>query len=161
MRSGVAPATLLLLALGLALTTVPSRNRLSSLLALITTIVAFAFLPAPHAWLEGIFFGCWISVIATAAMVHLRHGLGARGALALSLNAGAWAAATVVQSGSRLDVLMVLPAVLIFLPACSVVARHGSIPVRVLSSWIIAIAVLAATLQCLPVTPGYLPDHTE
>jgi hypothetical protein len=26
---------------------------------------------------------------------------------------------------------------------------------------VIAIAVLAATLQLLPVTPGYLPDHLE
>jgi len=29
------------------------------------------------------------------------------------------------------------------------------------SSWIIAIAVLAGTLQLLAVTPGYLPDHLE
>jgi len=29
------------------------------------------------------------------------------------------------------------------------------------SSWVIAIAALAATLQLLPVTPGYLPDHLE
>jgi len=29
------------------------------------------------------------------------------------------------------------------------------------SSWLIAIAVLAAALPYLPVTPGYLPDHLE
>jgi len=31
----------------------------------------------------------------------------------------------------------------------------------VMSSWVIAVAVLALTLQLLPVTPGYLPDHLE
>jgi hypothetical protein len=161
MRSGIAPSALLLVALGLALTHAPRRAWVSSLLALVTMMVTFLFLPAPHAWLEGIFFGCWISVIATAASVHLRRGVSTRVALALSLNAGAWASAAVVQSGARIDVLMVLPAVLILWPACSVTARHGSIPVKVLSSWIFAIAVLAVTLQLLPVTPGYLPDHTE
>jgi hypothetical protein len=32
---------------------------------------------------------------------------------------------------------------------------------RIVSSWLIAVALLAATLQMLPVTPGYLPDHLE
>ena len=58
-------------------------------------------------------------------------------------------------------VLQALPFVLIFLPASWVVARTTSIPVKVVSSWVIAVAVLAATLQLLPVTPGYLPDHLE
>jgi len=40
--------------------------------------------------------------------------------------------------------------VLIVLPATWVVSRHASIPVKVISSWVIAIAVLAATLQLLP-----------
>jgi hypothetical protein len=63
------------------------------LLALFATLGAFTFLPVPHAWLEGVFLGCWISVIATAASVHLVRGLSPRAALALSLNAGVWASA--------------------------------------------------------------------
>jgi hypothetical protein len=57
--------------------------------------------------------------------------------------------------------LKALPCVLIFLPASWVAGRYGSIPVKVVSSWVIAVAVLAAALQLLPVTPGYLPDHLE
>ncbi len=104
---------------------------------------------------------CWISVIATAASVHLGRGLKAWAAVALSFNAGVWASAVVSVSGSRLDLLNALPCVLILLPASWVVARNASIPVKVVSSWVIAVAVLAATLQLLPVTPGYLPDHLE
>jgi hypothetical protein len=100
-------------------------------------------------------------VIATAASVHLVRGLSARLAFALSFNVGVWASAVISVSGSRLDLLRALPFVLILLPASWIVARNASIPVKVVSSWVIAVAVLAATLQLLPVTPGYLPDHLE
>jgi hypothetical protein len=161
MRGGVVPPALLFVALGLALAFAPRGARAPSLLALLATLGLFTFLPAPRAWLEGVFLGCWISVIATAASVHLTRGLGRRAALALSLNAGVWASAVISLSGSRLDLLKALPGVLVLLPASWFVARHAPIPVKVVSSWVIAVAVLAATLQLLPVTPGYLPDHLE
>jgi hypothetical protein len=161
MRGGVVPPALLFVALGLALAFAPRRAWAPSLLALLASIGAFTFLPVPHAWLEGVFLGCWISVVATAASVHLIRGLSVRAAFALSLNAGVWASAVVSLSGSRFDLLKALPCVLILLPASWFVVRHASIPVKVVSSWVIAVAVLAATLQLLPVTPGYLPDHME
>lgn len=163
MRGGVLPPALLFVALGLALAFAPRRAWLPSLLALFATLGAFSLLrlPVPQVWVEGVFLGCWISAIATAASVHLVGGLSPRAALALSLNAGVWASAVVSISGSGLDLLKALPFVLIFFPASWIVHRHGSIPVKVVSSWVIAIAVLAGTLQFLPVTPGYLPDHME
>jgi hypothetical protein len=161
MRGGVVPPALLFLALGLALSFTPRRARGPSLLALLATLGAGAFIRVPQTWLEGVFFACWISVIATAASVHLVPGLRAWAAIALSLNAGVWASTVVSLSGSRLDLLKALPCVLILLPAAWVVRRQASIPVKVVSSWIIAVAILAATLQLLPVTPGYLPDHVE
>jgi hypothetical protein len=115
----------------------------------------------PDSWLEGVFLGFWISVIATAVSVHLARGLSRRAVLALSFNAGVWGSIVVSLSGSRLDLLKALPCVLILLPAAWVVGRYTSIPVKVVSSWVIAVAVLAAALQLLPVTPGYLPDHLE
>jgi hypothetical protein len=38
---------------------------------------------------------------------------------------------------------------------------YAAAPIKVVSSWVIAVAILAATLQLLPVTPGCLPDHLE
>jgi hypothetical protein len=154
------PPALLFAALGLALASAPRRAWLPSLLALCTTLGAFA-LPVPRTWLEGVFLGCWISVIATAASVHLKRGLSRSAAIVLSFNAGMWASAVVSLSGSRVDLLKALPCVLILLPASWVVGRYASIPVKVVSSWVIAVAILGATLQLLPVTPGYLPDHME
>ena len=161
MRSGIAPAVLLFLALGLALTFAPRRAWVANVFALCAMLAVFVWLPVPPAWLDAAFFGSWISVIVMAAAVHLRRGVSARLALALSLNAGVWAGAAASVSDSRLAVLKVLPSVLIFFPGWWVTARFGSIPIKVVSSWIIAIAVLAGTLQLLAVTPGYLPDHLE
>ena len=39
--------------------------------------------------------------------------------------------------------------------------RNPALVLKVVSSWLLAIAALLAILQCLPVTPGYLPDHVE
>jgi hypothetical protein len=161
MRGGVVPPALLFLALGLALAFSARRAWALSLLALLAALTAGAFVHVPQAWLEGVFFSCWVSVIVTAASVHLGRGLKVWTAVALSLNAAIWACAVVSLSGSKLDLLKALPCVLILLPAAWVVRRYASIPVKVVSSWVIAVAILAATLQWLPVTPGYLPDHLE
>ena len=161
MRAGVVPAALLCLALGLALAFATRGARRSSLVALAATLGVFAFVPTPRAWLEGVFLGCWLAVIATAASVHLGRGFGLFTALVLSVNAGIWASAVISLSGSRLDLLKALACWLIVFPASWVVRRHDSVPVKVVSSWVIAVAVLAITLQLLPVTPGYLPDHLE
>jgi hypothetical protein len=158
---GDAAATLLLLALGVALTHAPRRAVGPSLLAMLAALSISILLPVTCVSPGPLFLGCWISVIATAASVHLRHGMSTRAAMSLSFNAGGWAGAVLMASGSPLDVVRVLPAVLLVLPARFIVARHGPIAVKVLASWIIAIAALSAALQALPVTPGYLPDHVE
>jgi hypothetical protein len=126
-----------------------------------TTATVLAIATIPTGWLEGVFLGCWASVAATAATVHLPRGLSPRGAFALSLNAGFWSGAVVALAGSRLDLLKALLCVLVLLPAALVVSWRAPIAVKVVSSWLIAVAVLAATLQFLPVIPGYMPDHLE
>jgi signal transduction histidine kinase len=161
MRSGVLAAALLFTALGLVLTFTPRRGWPTSAIALLAGIGAAGVLPYPRNWLEGAFLGCWISVSATGAMVHLGPRLAPLATAAISLNAGFWATTASAASGSKLEVLGALPCVLIILPAAWLNARFGPLPIKVVSSWVIVIAVLAATLQMLPVTPGYLPDHLE
>jgi hypothetical protein len=161
MRSGIVASALLFTALGLALTFTPPRGWAASLVTLAAGAGASGFLPFPRNCLEGAFLGCWMSVIVTSAVVHLRRGLSPMAALALSLNAGLWGGAVAASSGSELDLLNALPCVLIFLPGSWLEARYTSLPIKVVSSWVMVVALLAATLQLLPVTPGYLPDHLE
>jgi len=155
------PAALLFTALGLALAFVPRRTWAQCFLALISILATLSFLPLPQRWLEGTFAGCWMSVIATAATLHLRRGLRPVAAIALAVNAGIWAGAVASVSGSRPGLLSALPSLLVVLPASWVSSRFTAVPVKVVSSWVMVVAVLAVALQVLPVTPGYLPDHLE
>jgi len=50
---------------------------------------------------------------------------------------------------------------LALLPASVIADRRVRLALRVIGSWLIAVAMLGALLQFLPVTPGYLPDHME
>jgi hypothetical protein len=87
--------------------------------------------------------------------------MSASGAAGLSINAGIWSGAEVALTGSRLDLAKALVCVLLLIPASCVVSWRAPISVKVVASWLIAVAILAATLQFLPVTPGYLPDHLD
>jgi hypothetical protein len=122
---------------------------------------ALTIAPVSRGWLDCVFLACWVSLAASAAAVHLAGGLRPRGAFALSLNAGFWSGAVIALAGSRLDLLKALPCVLVLFPAALIIGLRAPIVVKVVSSWLIAIAVLAATLQFLPVTPGYLQDHLD
>jgi hypothetical protein len=132
-----------------------------SLVVLVMTAGALAVVPVPRAWLEAVFLGGWMSVAANAAMVHVPRGLSAQAAVAMSANAGFWSGAETALAGSSADLARALGCVLLLLPAALIVGSRAAVIVKVVSSWLIAVAILAATLQFLPVTPGYLPDHLD
>jgi hypothetical protein len=159
-RSFALPEMLLCAALGLGLAFAARRCWGSSIIALITTSMAAAHAPVPPDWLDGVFLGCWISATINAATVYLPHGITARTALALSLNSGIWCGALVSLSGSPFDLVRTLPSVLVVVPS-GFVSRRAPLAGKVVSSWLIAVAALTATLQFLSVTPGYMPDHLE
>jgi hypothetical protein len=161
MRGGALPAALLCGAVGLAIAFAPRRAWLPSVVILTATVFIAGTVPFGAGGLETVFLGCWTSVAASAVTVHLPCGLDSRGALALSLNGGFWSGAVIAVAGSSPDLFKALPCVLVSFPAAWIVRSGAPIVVKVISSWLIAIAVLSATLALLPVTPGYLPDHLE
>jgi len=161
MKGGIVPASLLFAALGLALASAPRVVRASSLLVLLATLTTFSCFRTPQAGQETAFSGCWIAVIATAMTVYWGRKLGPVAALALSVDAVIWANAVLSPNEAHLEPLKAASCTLIIVPATWAVRRFGSVPIRVVSSWVIAVAVLALGLQLLPVTLGYLPDHLE
>jgi hypothetical protein len=105
-----------------------------------------------------LFLGCWLSVIASVASIHLpRPTVG----LAVSFLAGICAGGVAATAGPRFDLLggFVLLAVLLWLGR--LVRRRLPVALDVAASWLIAVALIAAALQILLETPGYLPDHME
>ncbi len=160
MRGGVLPAALLCAALAFALAFAPRRAVAPALALLAVFAIGVVLLPIKPAWTEAVFIGCWVSVVLTAASVHLPAGPGAAMAFGLAANAGIWAAATVAVSGVPADLARALPVALLVLPARWLIAQRGGIAVKVVASWLVAVAILAGTLPIVP-TPGYVADHME
>ena len=160
MRGGALPAGLLCAAFGLLLAFAPRRSIVPALLLLATTATIISLIPVKDAWGEAAFLGCWASVIVFAAALHLPGGAPFWLTLAFALDAGLWAGAVIVRRGAQGDLLRALPPVLICLPARFAAAHGWSIAVKVVSSWLVAVALLAALLPTA-LTPGYVPDHME
>jgi hypothetical protein len=115
--------------------------------------------PVP-AW---VFAGCWASLIVTAFQVYFSKGLQRWPWLALPLaaNGGVWAALVVATQGAATDVLPILATLIVIIPAGLCVAYGWALAVRVVTSWLLAVALLVGAIPVLVVHPGYVPDHRE
>lgn len=160
MRGGALPAALLFAALGLLLAFAPRRAILPAILLASAAALAAGFAPLHGRAVEIAFVGCWASVILIAAGVHLPRGVPGWVALAAALDAGLWAGAVIAGEGMRSDLARAIPVALICLPASLAVTRGWQIAVKIVASWLVAIALLAALLPTTP-TPGYKPDHMD
>ncbi len=160
MRGGVVPPALLFAALACMLAFAPRAARLPAALAAIAVAVLVAQAPLPPGSVELVFLGCWTSTALAAVLVHFPRRLRGPVPLLLGVNAGGWAGATVALAGTTLDVVKAAPWLALLLPGAWLVATRRGVAVKVVSSWLIAIAVLAAVLPIVP-TPGYAPDHME
>ncbi len=161
MRGGALPPALLCAALGFALAFAPRRFILASLVALVGAAALIVWRGLGASWRDTVFVGCWISVILTAAAVHLPRGPGPRLAVLLSLNVGAWAGAVIAVAGAPLDLAKSLPWAMLCLPGGWLVATGRQIALKVAASWLVAVALLAVSLPFTTPTPGYVPDHMD
>ena len=165
MRDGVLTGALVCAALGVPLGFTPSQTRLWSVCVLTSSaLLAYIALANGHlqpSWADAAFLNGWISVVGSAACVYLSRPVGLFPALLLSLNAGIWCGAVNALAESPFGVLQSLPAVAVVWPIGWAARRDATLAIKVIGSWLIAMAALSATLQFLPITPGYLPDHLE
>jgi hypothetical protein len=160
MRGGALPPALLCAAFGLALAFAPRRIFPYAMGVLVLAALAASCLTFPPSWQDGVFLGCWASVVLAALSVHLPKRLGPRLALLLALDCGFWAGAVIAAAGAKADLLKSLPLALLCLPGAWLVSTRRGIALKVATSWLIAIAILSAALPLVP-TPGYMPDHMD
>ncbi len=160
MRGGFLPPAVLIAALGIALAFIPLRRALVA--AAIMAVVALAtwWAGPPVRWIEPIFVACWLSVIATAALVHRPLDLPPAIFPAAAANAGLWAGAVTAVAGKASDLAIALPCVLLLVVGRPIVIRGWGIGVKVVASWLTAVAILATMVSLTP-TPGYKQDHME
>ncbi len=107
-----------------------------------------------------VFAGLWLSMIAAALMVYLPVARWSMAALPISLNAGFWLGACAGQSNNLSSLVIGILPLFIAIPARLVTGGKFNIAVKVVASWMIAIASLSLFVTLIP-TPGYKPDHME
>lgn len=160
MRGGFLPPAILCTALGIALAFIPWRRALLAALLLVLVAILVWSLGPPARWIEPIFVGCWLSVIGNALLVHRPERLPGILFPIAAANAGVWTGAVTAVSGRPRDLMIALPLVLLSVPGRPIVARGWAIGLKVLASWLTAVAILATMVSLTP-TPGYKPDHME
>ena len=160
MRGGALPPALLCAVIGLLLAYAPKRAIGPAIASLVVAAVIAAFVPVSPRFVEIVFFGCWASVVVAAASIHIPKGPKSWLAMALATNAGLWAGAVVSVAGAKLDLAIALPWVLLVMPALWVRKTPVALAVKIVASWLGAVAILAGAVPLTP-TPGYQPDHRE
>ena len=160
MRGAVLPDAMLAAAVGLVLSYAEPKIAHQAVAAMVVAAVAVAFVPWAGVSDDVAFNGCWVSILLTAASVHIPGTPNVWLSRCLALNAGFWAGLVTHVKGGALTVLMVLPLLALVVPGQMVVRRGWGIAIKVACSWLIAIAALEIGLMMVP-TPGYAPDHMD
>ena len=159
MNGGLVPLMLLSATIGLMLAFVSMR---SAWLALaVFAIAAFLGWAVPLGLSPQLIFSAlWVSAIMAAILVYVPLARSWLAVLPLCVNAGYWLGACAALSGNfAVLALGFLPA-LIVIPAKWLSQRKFDIVIKVVASWMIAIASLSLFVSLIP-TPGYKPDHME
>jgi hypothetical protein len=160
MRGGFLPPAILIAALALVLAFLPLRRAAAAAALLVLVTLAAWWSGPPQSWIEPIFVGCWLSVVATTALAYRPLNVPGSLFMVAAANAGLWAGLVTSVAGTARDLAIALSCVLIALVARPIVVRGGGIGVKVVASWLTAVAILATMVSLTP-TPGYEKDHME
>jgi hypothetical protein len=159
-RGGFLPPAILCAALGLVLAFIPLRQAVIAATLMTAAMLVVLGLGLPAEWIEAAFLGCWLSVISCALLLIRPHAFPQTVYFAAAANAGLWAGAVISTSGRWRDLAVAVPCVLLLVPGRHIVARGWGIGLKVLASWLTAVAILATMVSFTP-TPGYESDHME
>lgn len=105
--------------------------------------------------------GCWIS-LGLGALSVFWPKLARRGWLlpiAFSANSGVWAGLVLADDGGHAALVPALICLTLVVPAAFSVERGWTIAPRIVTSWLLAVALLAGSIPHLIDHPGYVPDH--
>lgn len=160
MNGGILPLSLLCVAVILPLSLTARRAAWCGALAFAAAALIAAFLPLSPVWAELVFRGVIASAMLTAGLVYLPRQPSPRWAVAAGLNGGAWAGALTAIAQTRAQLAIAIPLSLFFVAKRWLPFSKYTIVIKVIASWLIAIAALSLIVSLMP-TPGYMPDHME
>jgi hypothetical protein len=160
MNNAPIAAGLLLAVLACALAFMPLRISIAgAAVALVATIATLAASPAVPTAIA--LNGCWVSLIAGALSVYWPR-LAQRSKtipILFSTNAGIWSGLVLAADARGGALIAILASLFLLLPARFCVRRGWTIAPRIVTSWLLAVALLAGSIPHLIDHPGYVPDH--
>lgn len=160
MNGGIVPLLLLCATMALLLSFTSGRVAWAAAGVTSATASAIALVASPQGLATLVFAGVWSTIIIAAALTYFSPKVAQQWALPLAVAAGVGAGSLASLSGRKSDLFLALPISLLFVPGRSIVARGYGLTIKIVASWMIAIAMLSAFVSLTP-TPGYQPDHME
>ena len=161
MISGVLPGVLVMATLGMMLGFSTAPDRWAGLALALAVSVAGAFVPSLRVAPAIAITGCWITVAAISVFIYLPR-LQTR-ALVCALSALAALVSQLAQApgGSGFTHALPMLGLLSIAPTLFAIRTGFAIAPRVITSWILAVSLLAAILPFAVPHPGYVADHRE
>ena len=160
MNGGIIPSLLLAATIGLLLSFAPRRLALIAIACMALAAGLFALPMLPTSLTTAVFVVVWLTIMVAAGLTFGPPSLAQHLAIPLAIVAGAGVGALAAVLDRRSDLLLAVPAGLLFVPGAWLVARGRAIGVKIVASWMLAIALLSMFVSLTP-TPGYQPDHME
>jgi hypothetical protein len=155
------PSALVCASLGLALTYAAPKARIMAILCLVSSaFAAWALAPLMIRTGSAPFLASWACVGIAVSIVLLAREISTLTALLLATGIGVCAGVVVAMAGQPSDLFKALVLVLLMLPGTWLLAKGHQVVLKVMGSWLTAIAILSAALLFTP-TAGYEPDHLE
>lgn len=155
------PAGLLCAVAGMMLAFMPPRVGLLGALLLILFAGIALEIPAHQQAVGVVLGGCWGSLVACALCVFWPRRLSVPLVCFLVANAGLWSGLALATNADGASSLLPIFALLIGLPAALAIRKGYGIVPRVVTSWLLAVAMIAAVLPLVVEHPGYVADHME
>lgn len=159
MNGGIVPLLLLGFTIGLMLVRTPMRPALLALAGFAVAALATFLLRLPIAP-GAIISGLWVVMIAAGITLFLPPRPIAITTLPLALAGGFFLGNWTLLGGDISGLMLAVALAALCLPAQSFGANRFDIVLRVVASWMIAIAALSLFVSLIA-TPGYEPDHMD
>ena len=159
MTDSALPAAMVFAALGLMLSF--AARTIAAISIALAVLMAFA---ASHVGSDTIVhqaatIACWGVILIMAILTFWPRQWPALVIIAVSGAAGFVSGAVIEAAATPLKLWPTMVVVLVVLPATLAVERGYNIVPRVVMSWLLAVAMLAALLPYVVSHPGYIPDH--
>lgn len=160
MNGGILPLVLLSATVGLLLSFTIGRVGWMAIVIMASLAAIMAATSSAQNMIAALTLGLLAMTIIAAAITILRPSAADTLVVPLAMIVGIGAGALASSSGRKGDLLLALPLSLLFVPGRRIVANGYGIAIKVVASWMIAIATLSIFVSMTP-TPGYEPDHME